>query len=369
MTQAPRTEVEARPKADTELAESPAKQRGGMLEVASSRAAQEVQAAMVIAKRFPRDEEAAFRRIIHACRRKTLAAQAMYAYPRGTGNIVTGPSIRLAEELARDWGNVDFGLIELDQRDGESDVMAFAWDLETNTRQTKTFTIRHERHTKRGSYALTDPRDIYELTANQGARRLRSCILGIIPGDVTEAAIHECEKTLAGDTTVPIEDRIRQMLLAFEPLNVTQVMIEQRLGHRLAVTTEIELVNLRKIFLSIRDNMAEPREFFTATEAEHPASTTDALAEKFAGKAPDEKVDPATKAKADKQIDALRQKQEAAPEGSQDAQDGTSAYDPNDPTQGAAPEAKPAPKPAPKRKAKADSLPGMEAGDHGAEAH
>ena len=157
---------------------------------------QEVQAALVIAKKFPRDQVAAMDRILQACTRPSLAERALYQYAR-SGTDITGPSIRLAEMLAQNWGNIQFGIRELDQRNGESTVEAFAWDMETNTRQVKVFQVRHERHTKQRSYALEDPRDIYELVANQGARRLRACILGVIPGDVVEEAQHQCDVTLA----------------------------------------------------------------------------------------------------------------------------------------------------------------------------
>ena len=163
-------------------------------EMMVSRQTQEVQAAMVIAKRFPRNETQSYNRIMRACQRKKLAETAMYEYPRG-GTKVTGPSIRLAEAMAQNWGNIDFGIVELEQKAGESQVMAYAWDLETNTRQTKIFSVPHIRSTKKGNIPLTDPRDIYELVANQGARRLRACILGVIPGDGVDAALEECNKT------------------------------------------------------------------------------------------------------------------------------------------------------------------------------
>ena len=154
---------------------TPAVQQGAGTEMMMSRQTQEVQAAMVIAQRFPRNVDASFARIMQNCKRKALAERAMYEYPRG-GENVTGPSIRLAEMLAQNWGNIDFGIVELAQRPGESEVMSYCWDLETNTRQTKIFTVPHVRQTKKGAKALTDPRDIYEMVANQGARRLRACI-------------------------------------------------------------------------------------------------------------------------------------------------------------------------------------------------
>ncbi|MDT1904179.1 hypothetical protein FPK34_26285, partial [Acinetobacter baumannii] len=78
----------------------------------------------------------------------------------------------------------------LSSENGESTVEAFAWDVETNTRQTKVFQVPHIRYTRNGSKKLTDPRDIYELVANNGARRLRACILGVIPGDVIDDAVN-----------------------------------------------------------------------------------------------------------------------------------------------------------------------------------
>jgi len=247
---------------------------GGMITVASSRQAQEVQAAMAIAKRFPRDEQEAFSRIMQSCQRKGLAEAALYSYPRG-GQQITGPSIRLAEALAQSWGNLDFGVVELEQREGESTVMAYCVDLQTNTRQTKVFQIAHERQTKAGGLVkLTDPRDIYEMVANQGARRLRSCILGVIPGDVIDAAVESCEKTMRGESKEPLADRIRVMATRFlEDFQVSVQMLEKRLGHRLDAINESELVSLRKIYTSLRDGMSKREDWFTLAEAPEQAPT------------------------------------------------------------------------------------------------
>ena len=166
-------------------------------EMVASREAQEVQVAMVAAKRFPRDVYSAYNRIMQDCKRRTLAEKAMYEYPRG-GQTVTGPSIHLARSIARSWGNLDSGFKVLEQSAKESTVMAYCWDLETNFREAKVFTVQHVRETKKGSYPLTDSRDIYELIANQAARRERYCILTVIPGDMVDAAVGECNATLQG---------------------------------------------------------------------------------------------------------------------------------------------------------------------------
>ncbi len=144
------------------------------MQIENSRAMQEIQAAVISAKKFPRDTIQAHRRIMESCKRKSLAEQAMYAYPRG-GQTVTGPSIRMAEVLAQNWGNLSCGITELEQSAAESTMMAFCVDLETNYRKAVVFNVKNERHTKKGVQRLTDPRDIYENNFNLGARRLRAC--------------------------------------------------------------------------------------------------------------------------------------------------------------------------------------------------
>ena len=247
----------------------PAVESSGMVETAKTRAAAEIQSAMVIAKRFPRDEFAAFEKIMKACKRKTLAESASYSYRRG-GQMVTGPSIRLAETMARAWGNIEAGVTEVEQRDGESIMLAYAWDLETNTRISRTFAVKHERHTKEGVKDLTDPRDIYELTANQGSRRLRACILQLMPADIVEAAEAQCAKTLTEDQTESLADRVRKMVAWLGERNVDVARIEARLGHNLAAVTEQEFVTLRKVANAIKDGVTDPLAEFPPVGKEAP---------------------------------------------------------------------------------------------------
>jgi hypothetical protein len=233
---------------------------GALVNVESSRAIQEVQAALIIAKRFPRDERQAIDRILNSCSRQTLAETALYTYSRG-GTDITGPSIRLAEALAQNWGNIQFGIRELEQSNGESTVEAFAWDVETNTRQTKVFQVRHERHTRNGVKELSDPRDVYELVANQGARRLRACILGILPGDVVEQAVSQCETTLTAKADTSPEAQ-KKILNSFEGFGITKGQIETLIQRRIDAITPALVVRLRKIYESLKDGIGKPEDWF-----------------------------------------------------------------------------------------------------------
>ena len=264
-------EEEARPDEGT-LAISRAEHRDSETAIvsgaASARETAEVQAAMVVAQRFPRNMIRATDRIIESCRRPTLAEAALYSYARG-GTEITGPSIRLAEAMAQSWGNLTFGVREIEQRAaaGESIVEAFAWDLETNVRSVKVFTVRHERHTRQGSYRLTDPRDVYEMVANQGARRLRACLLAVIPGDVTDSAVRECESTLRSTADVTPE-RLKAMISRFAEMGVTREQIEARVQRKVDTISPAQMVGLGKIHNSIRDGMSKAADWFPSPASE-----------------------------------------------------------------------------------------------------
>lgn len=242
-----------------------ARTSGALVEVEQQRAIAETQAAMIIAKRFPRDEAEAMDKILQACTRPSLAEAALYSYSRG-GTEITGPSIRLAEAIGQSWKNLQFGVRELSQRGGESEVEAFAWDVENNTRQVKVFKVPHVRYTKKGSYALEDPRDVYEMVANQGARRLRACILGIIPGDVIDAAVKQCEITLNTKAEVTPE-RLHSLLEKFIAYGVTKEMIEKRIQRRLDAMTPALMVQLGKIYNSLKDGMSAAADWFEVAPA------------------------------------------------------------------------------------------------------
>ena len=243
----------------------------GTVEIESQRAIAEVQGAITVAKARPRDEAHAFERMTVSCQRLTFANTAMYAYPRG-GKSVTGPSIRLAEELARLWGNIDYGIRELSQRDHETEMEAYCWDLETNVRSSQRFVVKHERHTQKGVQGLVDPRDIYELGANNGARRLRARILAVLPPDYVESAIDLCKRTVAsGGGNVPFADRIKNMVTMFNQLGVSKAHIESRIKKPVTDLLPDEFVELTTIFTSLRDGQSKPSEWFGVDKAPEPS--------------------------------------------------------------------------------------------------
>ena len=247
----------------------------GQMAVAAEREKQEVMAQILLAKQFPRDEVRSMDKIINACCRPSLAEGALYSYSRG-GTEITGPSIRMAEAIARHWGNITYGIRELDNSNGESKIEAFAWDMENNVRSAKVFSVPHVRHTRDGQKKLTDPRDVYEMVANMGSRRLRASILAIIPGDVVDAAVKQVEVTLHSTVDVS-EEGVVKMAEAFAKHGVTKAMLEKRCQRRLDTITGAQMVTLRKIYQSIKDGMSKPAEWFDMGGDEEVSTETNPL--------------------------------------------------------------------------------------------
>lgn len=233
----------------------------GTVAIEASRAIAEAQGKLVIAKRFPRNEVTAYAKAMEACQRPSMAARAFYNFPRG-GQTVSGPTIRFAEELARCWGNIDYGIKELSQDDGKSEMQAYAWDLETNAQSVQNFTNPHQREQKGKMVALTSQRDIYENNANMATRRLRSRILAILPSWFVEDAIDECKKTLAGQNDMPLIDRVKKMVVQFAKFGVTQDQIERRLKKKIDTMSSDDFADFIGIFNAIKQGESKVSDWF-----------------------------------------------------------------------------------------------------------
>ena len=233
----------------------------GTVAIEASRAIAEAQGKLVIAKRFPRNEIAAYAKAMEACQRPSMAAKAFYSFPRG-GQIVAGPTIRFAEELARCWGNIDYGIKELSQDEGKSEMQAYAWDLETNAQSVQNFTNPHQREQNKKMVTLTSQRDIYENNANMATRRLRSRILAILPAWFVEDAIEECRKTLACQNSTPLIDRVKNMVVQFAKLGVSQEQIEKRLKKKVDNMNSEDLVDFVGIFNAIKQGESKIADLF-----------------------------------------------------------------------------------------------------------
>lgn len=234
----------------------------------ASKAVEEVRAAMMLAKNFPRDEILAEKKIAIACSRFAFASDAFYSYPRGKDTIV-GETIYLLREIARCWGNISSGIKIIDINAQGATIEAFAHDLESNLRESITFKVEFKIKLSSGQMKfLTDPRDQYELMANYGARRLRACLDHILPPIVIATAAANCRRTLSeGGKSEPFIDRIKGLVLSFSSdLGVSKELIQERLGHKVEDMNEKEFVEFRGIYKSLKDGLTTRDDWFALTK-------------------------------------------------------------------------------------------------------
>jgi hypothetical protein len=224
------------------------------------RESQEIQASMLVARNFPRDQMKAVDRILNAFTRPSLCEDAKYEFARG-GSQVTGLSIRAAEVLAQNWGNISCGVAELTRHAGQSECLSYAVDLETGFRDERRFFVKHWRDTKKGGHPVTDERDIYEVIANMGSRRKRACILAVIPSDVQERAEAQIDETMRAKVQVT-PDLIAKLCENFEQFAVSREMIEKRIQRRIDTILPAQVLTLRRIYTSLRDGMSEVNAWF-----------------------------------------------------------------------------------------------------------
>lgn len=232
----------------------------GSVAIESERAIAEAQGKLILAKRFPRDLNAAHAELMAACKSPAFAAVAFYSKPQG-GSMVTGPSIRMAEQIAQVYENFDYGHRELSRDDKKSEVEVYAWDMQKNNYSRRQKTVMHVIDTREGQKKMRDQTQIDQKINNVASKEMRGLILAMMPKWLVEDAIQECKKTIAGANDEPLDVRVRKMTQAFSKFGVKATHLEKYLGHSLDTVLLDELVDLTGIFNALRDG--EPAsEFF-----------------------------------------------------------------------------------------------------------
>jgi hypothetical protein len=232
--------------------------------VEQARAIAEVRAAVMIAMDRPRDRTAAITEMREVCGIPALAERAFFRVPRG-GEHVNGESIHLARELARCWGNLAFGVKELARDDikGQSELLAFAWDLQTNARSEITFIVPH---TRGKGKRLTGTQEIYENNASFAGRRLRETIFAVLPVWFKAEAAEICHRTLADGGGKPLVQRIADLRTAFEAVGVGAAQLERKRGRKIDDFLPEDVAGLRVVYGSIKRGEVTVAEEFPSSE-------------------------------------------------------------------------------------------------------
>jgi hypothetical protein len=177
----------------------------------------EIDGQIATAKQYPRSITRVTGNILSLATLDVQAAEeCMYALPRG-GKPVVGPSIRLAEIVAGQWGNCRVGARVVDVNRGEKYIEAEGvfHDLETNTASKATV---RRRIVDRGGRLFTD--DMIIVTGNAACSiARRNAILAGVPKAVWRKAYEAAEGAVKGDIKT-LGERRAGMFKAFAAFGV-----------------------------------------------------------------------------------------------------------------------------------------------------
>lgn len=225
----------------------------------SSTAMQEIQAGVILARRFRRSEEGAYQRVVKALERYKFADMAVYEYRRGKTTI-EGASVYLAREVAKYWGNLRYGAVltgDTEDVDGNLVVTGYGycWDLESNVFQEEAFRVP-KLVQREGGWRVADDRELREVVNKGAAIATRNCILRVIPWDMTQDFLAKANATLEANVKADPDATKKGIIEGFGKLNVPVAEIEEYLKHPLGRCTPKELVSLRNIYKAIANQEA-----------------------------------------------------------------------------------------------------------------
>lgn len=233
------------------------------------RAVAETRTALTLAKEFPRDIEEFESKVKAMCSDPSFAEKAVFKRPMGS-SVIEGPSIRLAEALAVAYGNIDYGMKILNQTKMHTDYEVVCFDKEANIRVVRQGRVSHWRQVKKhrdGGYNETRPNMIADMVNADAAKKMRNCILQVIPRPYIDMALEQCQKAVLGDIKNFDRDR---MLKAFSGLGVEESDIGKK--YNIKSLSNEDILELKRDFYAIKEEGVPAEEVFpkekTSAEAE-----------------------------------------------------------------------------------------------------
>lgn len=252
-------------------------------EMVAEQSRAEIQGAMILAKKFPRDEETSRIAIINSCKNIKFAEKSIYKKPVGktkdakgnwVQNYVEGPSIRFAEEMMRHWGNIktqEFIVYEDQER---RLVRVVCYDVQSNIAHSEDILVektverknaygrevlreRLNSNNEKVSIVVATEDEIRNKEKALVSKAIRNNGLRLIPAHIVEEAVEMARHVLKeGVNKDPMASR-RKMLDSFASLGITPKEIETYIKHPIEQITSNEMLELKEIYNSIRDGEAK----------------------------------------------------------------------------------------------------------------
>ena len=255
--------------------------QSGAIEALVAKARADVEAACIMAKRWPRNLNDVRQELIAECSRPGFAAVALYAKPVGSKlnettkkwekQFAEGLSIRFAEVAMRTMGNMEANSETIYDDSAVQMIRVTVIDYERNSRWKKDLSIVktvERKQLKKGQKPLgervnsygdrvfiveaTDS-DVAVKAAAEISKAVRTLILRVVPGNLQDEAKALVKAVAARkDAQDPAAAR-NKMFDAFAALGVKPSALEEWLGHGTDSISPAEIEDLRQVHNAIKE--------------------------------------------------------------------------------------------------------------------
>lgn len=228
-----------------------------------------VSARYIVAERRPRNMERAREVLLKDCSRPRFADAAIYNKPVGDG--IEGPSIRLAEAAARALGNIYSEVMAVFDDASKRIVRITATDLESNLTYFKDVTIEKtiERSKPMPGRKVLGTRknsrgyDVFILDATSDeildkenaltSKALRTVLLRLVPGDLTDEAIQQCYRTINQENEKDLPGARKRMVAEFDRAGVSVEQLADYFGHAVDNTSLQEMSRAKSVLNALKE--------------------------------------------------------------------------------------------------------------------
>lgn len=265
-----------------------------------------VEARYLVAMHRPRNPDLSRTRLMQRCDVPRFAELAEYEKPVGGNKKARGGSIRLMEEIARQWGNIDVQTTVVFDDDERRIIRVTATDLESNYPASldvileKTVERKNprqgeeivsERQNSRGETVYRIRADEDAFLVKQGAnvaKARREMIRAIVPGDLVDEALERCGATRRSEVKRDPAAARKRIADAFYQLGVMPNQLCDYLGTTsLEAVTEAQVEVLRAIYTAIKDGETNWKEVEAETAEEKQSRTASSIATQTVAKQAD----------------------------------------------------------------------------------
>ena len=227
-----------------------------------------IEAKFTMAMHKPRNMMDVRDRLLEACRRPGFASAALYAKPAGREKI-EGLSVRFAEEVGRNMGNLDNQTSIIFEDNSQRVFSVCVTDLETNYSASLMVNVAKtvERKDKRGRVVIDERQNKYgdtvyvveatddELLIKQNSlisKAKRNLLLDMLPADIQEEARELIQKTRHGEIQANLADQQKAICDGFSSLGVKPGQLEEYLGHEVSTCSAAQIDDLKKLWTALK---------------------------------------------------------------------------------------------------------------------